>query len=266
MVSIPNRCIWCLRQTPDVAFSSVSHVLPKCVGNERQQILPKGVVCDKCNNYFGQQTEPALLNDPIFHIIAVVLRFQHPGKNKLFRTRIFDEQHRPVKGEHQTLHCDTEISDRGIILHIDYSTKGQISKSYELKDLAFLSRAVHKICFESLAWGLFVKGWHKEIDLFDSGFDVVRKWTRYGEPIDSVRPVLRLQRLDTIKPNWEYRMWGRHGVLFGELNLFGDWYGVSLTSSSNKAGTDLKSFTGAQWAGHPIWCIGENFMALDRLT
>ena len=258
--------MWCLHQALDVTFNTVSHVLPKCVGNERQQILPKGVVCDKCNNYFGQQTEPALLNDPIFHIIAVVLRFKHPVKNKLFRERIFDEQHPTVRGEHQKLHCDTEISDRGIILNIDYSTEGQISKSYELRDLAFLSRAVHKISFESLAWGLFVKGWHEEIDLFDSSFDVIRKWTRYGEPINSVRPVLRLQRLDTINHNWEYHVWGRQGALFGELNLFGDWYGVSFTSSPDKAGTDLKNFVGAQRPDYPIWCIGENLTTLNRLA
>ena len=80
MNSIPFRCVWCLRQAPDVAFN-VSHVLPECVGI-KGHILPLGFVCEGCNSYFGQKVEPILLDDPLLHTIAVFLSLVDPDERK----------------------------------------------------------------------------------------------------------------------------------------------------------------------------------------
>ena len=71
--SIPYKCIWCLENSSKSTFTSESHVLPECVGNERQQVLPRGIVCDKCNQYFGNKVEPTLIDDPIFKMVAGIL-------------------------------------------------------------------------------------------------------------------------------------------------------------------------------------------------
>jgi len=42
-----NRCIFCNSTTNP--FSSVEHIFPESLGN-KEKILPKGVICDVCNN------------------------------------------------------------------------------------------------------------------------------------------------------------------------------------------------------------------------
>jgi len=86
-----------LRGAADVQFD-ISHVLPECVGNENIQVLPKGIICRQCNNYFGSKVEPVLLRDPLFHIVAVFLRLRDPDDMNAFRDKIFDEEH-PAAGK-----------------------------------------------------------------------------------------------------------------------------------------------------------------------
>jgi len=258
---VPNRCIWCLSSPPNTTFN-VSHVLPECVGNERQQVLPAGIVCEKCNNYFGTKVEPALLRDPLFHVIAVFLRLQDPYDMNEFRDHVFDAEHPPVESPERNLHLDIEVSPKNLSLGVQYEIKGQLSKSYNHSELALFSRAIHKIAFESLAWGIFIKGLHEEIDLFDSHFEPVRKWSRYGQPLNSVRPVMRLQRFDRVKPEWEFRLWRFGDLLAIELNLFGDWYAVSLTSLPDSAGNDLRRWVGSEKPDYPVWSVGEKLLAL----
>ena len=260
-ISIPNRCIWCHGKPPEARFDT-SHVLPECVGNKNQQILPKGIVCKQCNNYFGTKVEPALLQDPLFHVIAVFLRLVDPKDMNEFRDLVFDTEHPPVGNVERKLHCDMSISPKNMSLNVRYSIEGGIGKTYETRELALLSRAVHKIAFESLAWAIFIKGIQDNIDIFDPRFEPARKWSRYGKPINRVRPIVRLQTTD-VKPQWEFRLWKFGESVGAELDLFGDWYAVSLTSSADKAGYDLKQWVGSQKTISPVWCIEEE---LSRLT
>ena len=147
---IPNCCIWCHNKSPEATFD-MSHVLPECVGNENQQTLPSGIVCKQCNNYFGTKVEPALLEDPLFHIIAVALRLKDPQDMNEFRDLIFDTKHPPVGSVERNLHCDIKISPNNMKLNVRYHIEGSISKTYQKRELALLSRAVHKIAFTSKA-------------------------------------------------------------------------------------------------------------------
>jgi len=253
---IPNCCIWCHNESPEATFD-VSHVLPECVGNENQQTLPHGIVCKKCNNYFGTKIEPALLEDPLFHIIAVALRLKDPQDMNEFRDQIFDSKHPPVGSVERNLHCDIEISPKNMKLNVRYCIKGGIVKTYQKRELALLSRALHKIAFENLAWAMINKRIQENIDILDPRFEPVRKWSRYGEPTNHIRPVVRMLTTD-VKPQWEFRLWKFGGDIGAELNLFGDWYAVSLTSSHAKAQDDLKQWVGSSRSNYHIWCIGED--------
>jgi hypothetical protein len=53
------RCLFC-KQSSD-GSKSVEHIIPESLGNV-QHVLPKGVVCDKCNNYFSRKVEGPFLN------------------------------------------------------------------------------------------------------------------------------------------------------------------------------------------------------------
>jgi len=256
-MSVSNRCIWCLDEAPNASFKTESHVLPECVGNKKQQVLPKGIVCDKCNQYFGSKIEPVLLGDPLFHVVAVLLRLRDPSDMNEFRDNVFDSNHRPVGGVARNLNLDVQISPNSLEMNLRYQIEGKISKTYLLKDLSWLSRAIHKIAFESLVWSKVVQGKNKEMDLFDPSFSHIRSWSRKGHPTNTVRPVARKQHFDIVKPEWEFRVWKFEHMLAAEINLFGDWYVVNLTSPPEKADADLKKQIKDKDINHPIWYLTE---------
>lgn len=49
-----SRCIFC---AGDGESRSVSHIVPESLGGPGSPTSPKGVVCDACNQYFGQKVE-----------------------------------------------------------------------------------------------------------------------------------------------------------------------------------------------------------------
>jgi hypothetical protein len=60
------RCIFCKQISNDSI--SVEHILPESLGNI-DAILPPGVVCDKCNNYFSREIERPVLSSGIFKLL-----------------------------------------------------------------------------------------------------------------------------------------------------------------------------------------------------
>jgi len=55
------RCLFC--KSDSSASRSVEHIIPESLGNTRS-ILPRGVVCDRCNNYFARKVEAPFLESP----------------------------------------------------------------------------------------------------------------------------------------------------------------------------------------------------------
>ena len=256
---VPNRCIWCLKEPPIVEFTSESHVLPECVGNKWQQVLPPGVVCDYCNHFFGRKVEVALIDDPIFSTIVGILQ-----QRDIYGEFVYEHS---SSGVHRDVHVDVEVSGNKVTATTQYEIQGQPSKPYEdrsippkskdydKRSLALLSRAVHKIAFESLAHNLFVgtgvkfekKEALKELDILGSNFNAIRSWARYGEPQSSVRPFLRAHKFGEVKSQKELFEWKpflyyfQNCLCYG-LSIYGDWYVTTLTSPSNKVEDDLISW------------------------
>ncbi len=57
------NCIFCLQEASEA--KSIEHIMPESLGN-KNHILPKGVVCDKCNNYFAIKIEKKVLEMDFF--------------------------------------------------------------------------------------------------------------------------------------------------------------------------------------------------------
>ena len=49
---ILSTCLFC-QNTDEKQFSQEEHIVPESLGN-RTYVLPKGIVCDKCNQYFSK--------------------------------------------------------------------------------------------------------------------------------------------------------------------------------------------------------------------
>jgi hypothetical protein len=55
------RCIFCKQDSS--SSRSVEHIMPESIGSKKR-VLPRGVVCDKCNNYFAREIEEPVLSHP----------------------------------------------------------------------------------------------------------------------------------------------------------------------------------------------------------
>lgn len=56
-----TRCLFCKRST--ASSRSKEHIIPESLGNTIF-VLPRGVVCDRCNNYFASKVEKPFLESP----------------------------------------------------------------------------------------------------------------------------------------------------------------------------------------------------------
>ena len=78
------HCIFCHKDSSQ--SKSIEHIIPESLGN-KSMFLPRGYVCDKCNNYFAIKIEKRLLAQPYF----MSLRFRteiYSKKNKLVKQSI----------------------------------------------------------------------------------------------------------------------------------------------------------------------------------
>jgi hypothetical protein len=57
------KCIFCKEDSQN--SKSVEHIVPESMGN-KTHILAKGVVCDKCNQYFSRKVEKKVLEKSFF--------------------------------------------------------------------------------------------------------------------------------------------------------------------------------------------------------
>jgi hypothetical protein len=55
------RCIFCKQESS--SSRSIEHIMPESIGSKKR-VLPAGVVCDQCNNYFARKVEEPVLNHP----------------------------------------------------------------------------------------------------------------------------------------------------------------------------------------------------------
>jgi len=194
-------------------------------------------------------------------VIAVVLSLVDPDDMNVFRDTLFDATHQPVKPPQRNLKLSAHIIANKISLDVSYKIQGEISRKYTSRQLKFLSRAVHKIAFESLAWEIYVKGIKNSPDLFSSEFEPARLWARKGHPHSFARPVLRRMGKE-ISTEWETRFWKFKNDIGAEISLFGDWYGVSLTSPHSETLSYLRRRVGSQTEG--VWYITDEFTKLEH--
>lgn len=236
--------MWCGQGGPGVTFDR-SHVLPECLGNFEAQVLPAGFVCKPCNGYFGTKVEPALLRDPVFHTLGVVLQLTDPDDGKAFRDRLFDTDHPRIGTAHRSLNLNPRREGEDSLVDVTYTIQGTMRRPDDGRTQALISRAIHKMAFESLAWAVHFKDGVDFVDVLDPAFDPVRRWVREGQPQRPVRPVVWRpgavtdHRWETV--TWHYEGRRHWGV---ELRLFWPWFGVSLTSEAAVAGSHLE-----QWSG-----------------
>lgn len=67
------HCIFCKAES--TSSRSVEHIIPESMGNTNH-VLPIGVVCDWCNQYFARKIERQVLESPTFRLIRASMEVQ----------------------------------------------------------------------------------------------------------------------------------------------------------------------------------------------
>lgn len=208
------KCIFCRQDSTN--SKSVEHIVPNSFGNTTA-ILKKGIVCDKCNNYFARKVEQPFLEAKPVRILRQELEIE----NK--RGKLITEYSYPRVGKEYV----KQISyNKYLICVIDDNTQEELSKKvdeyqrYMLDNDKFfleqnydISRLLAKMAVEFFVYN---SGSSEEVceDIStDKAFQSIRHYARYGS-----------QKI------WKYnarRIYARNevyqGKLFTSINWEADW-------------------------------------------
>ena len=164
---------------------SVEHIIPESLGNT-EHVLPRGVVCDVCNNYFARKIEGPVLETAYFrHKRSMMWVANKRGRVPAMSAVL------------PSLRMKADVWLNGPSLHIeprDRDRQGELEQSLlERKggrlfipipadpDQKLMSRLLGKIAIEALAQHLMkVEGWRAEL-LRVEGLRKLSRFVRVGD-------------------------------------------------------------------------------------
>jgi uncharacterized protein (DUF736 family) len=180
---IKMNCIFC-KEISDNS-TSIEHIIPESLGN-KSKILEKGIVCDKCNNYFSTKIEKPLLDLEYF----TRLRARNEIKSKKGRIPIEKVVFKgsncisEIKRQNNTTYLDVTVNDPTFFRKI---LKGKI-KTLVFPVLLFppadnyvVSRFLAKVALEVIAQKLHISQDGLDYLVQEQQFDELREFARYGK-------------------------------------------------------------------------------------
>lgn len=178
-------CFFCKEDSSD--SKSVEHIFPESLGNKKY-ILGKGVICDKCNNYFACNIEkPVQEYEDIKNIVAFESIKNKKGKRK--STTIL------CAGEECQLDVIDDNGEKNILIGISPDMckrvyDGTFPEVLVLKGINIykycndynFSRFVCKIALESLIYSMIKNNMYTEINLctFRELYKPMVEFVRFG--------------------------------------------------------------------------------------
>jgi hypothetical protein len=177
------RCIFC--KTVSTGSRSVEHIIPEALGNV-EHVLPPGVVCDPCNNYFARKVEGPLLETLWFRharsrqLITNKRGFVPPMEGIVPAART--AAHVWLDGPKLTLGGKTEKEHHQLTAAIASGVARSVYIPMIAKiDERLMARFLAKVAIEILAERLMpVEGWEEPL-IDDRQLDPLRRFARIGD-------------------------------------------------------------------------------------
>jgi hypothetical protein len=168
----PNHCIYCLKKSGP--FTSEEHIFPEALGNE-ELILPRGYVCNRCNNGVLSRLDNFLLDfEPISFLRVIYSPYTKAGKLPKA-----SYQNISIKKTHPRNIVLTAKDKSGLVKNLKEMDDAQISFSINIKGKKFdpkmIGRALYKI---ALGTGAYDQGFRVACD---PKFDMARAFILKGE-------------------------------------------------------------------------------------
>lgn len=178
------RCIFCM--TPCSSSKSVEHIIPESLGGV-EHILPRGIVCDKCNNYFAREVEKPFMENEAIKLLRI--EEQIPSKKgRMLNSSSLDLHSINTKTLDSIKRYDSISLPKDIVdtlISAEKITLFRPVNSAELMqpDQSVLLRFVGKIAIEAMAYRFLSTSMElieQFIDMKD--FDLLRNHVRYSKP------------------------------------------------------------------------------------
>lgn len=179
------NCLFC-KEISDNS-KSIEHIIPESLGN-KDIVLPKGIVCDNCNQYFATKIEKILLEQSYFKNVRHRAQIENKkGRIPVEKATIIS----PAFGEAEIIF----EKDKTIVNILDKSVAEKVAKSSrgsmviqtidkpEDNNKA-LSKLLAKMAVEGLLHFLInEEGWIDEV-MTNTGLDEIKKYARYGHGVN----------------------------------------------------------------------------------
>ncbi len=254
-----NHCIFCKQSSH--SSKSVEHIIPESLGNSKH-ILPVGVVCDKCNNYFAVKIEGPLLETTHFKNLRSrqgiankrgKIPFTHGlllGVNKEIQMDFADPKNFRLSALREK--DSPAISD----YLMEKRTGTFIIPQSAPFDQYILSRFLAKVSLEILAHKFCTfEDWEPEVTRPE--LDEIRSYARYGSGV-KYWPFHQRQIYD------ENRIFEERGILQQTLHEFdllyteaGELYAVICILGTEYA----LNLAGPQIEGYETWLRKNSFIS-----
>lgn len=188
------KCIFCKNDSSN--SKSVEHIITESLGNKKDT-LSKGIVCDSCNNYFGNKIEKNVLEMPYFKSLRGRIMIENK-KGKIPLISGFTKNKEEVEITF-SLSGDNTFE----VFYKDEKTLGTLLDHNEIyvpfisepptNDL-LISKFIGKIAIEALAKRVSsIEGWQNDF-IENESLDQLRDFVRYGKGY-SIWPY-HLRRID----------------------------------------------------------------------
>jgi len=180
-----SRCIFCKQDS--TTSGSVEHIVPESLGN-KSHVLPRGIVCDGCNNYFASKVEKMFLESGAI----TALRFREslpskkgriPSMSGILRPNYPVRVYRYSTGSPYVGVVDMSQEAFEHMLQKDRS-EILFPASGGAPDDFLVSRLLGKIGIEAIAQRLMNYSGGVEYVVKENQFDLLRNHARYGSTRD----------------------------------------------------------------------------------
>jgi len=251
-----KRCIFC--KINSESSKSREHIIPESLGN-LNHVLPVGVVCDACNNYFSREVEK-----PFMELPGIALLRAHealpskkgkvPASSAVLNGRYPVQIRKTLSGPTKAIvdvptEAFKEMLSRGGQVMLVLPMEGPIP------DGPGVSRFMAKVAVEFMAQRLLIRSELLDGFIDDQTIEPLRLHARRGQP--RAWPVHR-RRISESSQQWSYEtnantqmvhesdfIFLDSGTLYFVLALFGMEYAINCAEREvNKYETWLESHGG----------------------
>ena len=176
------QCIFC--KIDSSSSVSVEHIIPESLWNTKH-ILPRGVVCDQCNNYFAREIEKPFLDSAAIKQLRFLealpnKRGKIPAASAIFMPGFPVNITRNLKGDDPM--CVDVSPEAFAQLTNSFGGTLLLPMGGRQPDDRVISRFLAKMAIEAMAYHLLGTDGGVEYIANEAQIDPLRRFARRGEP------------------------------------------------------------------------------------